>query len=147
MDRVMEGQNNIHYITVRLKERATWNNEIGLVSHFVCDISRPWLVGEQCSGLCTVVLGLRTQQPCLVNAFSIPRFQSLDLDFSEFVSVSLLQLFSLSSLFPCGTYAFMLITSLHLSSHRPHNALITFAVSRSCLIDRHSFSVAEDTRK
>ena len=67
--------------------------------------------------------------------------------FSEFVSVSLLQLFSLSSLFPCGTYAFMLITSLHLSSHRPHRALITFAVSHSCLIDPHSFSVAEDTRK
>ena len=82
-----------------------------------------------------------------MNAFSIPRFQSLDLDFSEFVSVSLLQLFSLSSLFPCGTYAFMLITSLHLSSHRPHSALITFAVSHSCLIDPHSFSVAEDTRK
>ena len=82
MDRVKEGQNNIYYFTVRLKERATWNNEIGLVSYFlVWYISRPWLVGEQCSGLCTVVLGLRTQQPCLVNAFSIPRFQSLDLDF------------------------------------------------------------------
>ena len=31
--------------------------------------------------------GLRIQQSCLVNALSIPRFQSLDLDFSEFVSV------------------------------------------------------------
>ena len=41
----------------------------------------------------------------------------------------------------------MLITSLHLSSHRPHSALITFAVSHSCLIDPHSFSVVEDTRK
>ena len=35
MDRVKEGQNNIYYITVRLKERATWNNEIGLVSYFI----------------------------------------------------------------------------------------------------------------
>ena len=53
MDRVKEGQNNIYYITVRLKERATWNNEIGLVSYFIVwYISRPWLVGEQCSGLC-----------------------------------------------------------------------------------------------
>ena len=50
MDRVKEGQNNIYYITVRLKERATWNNEIGLVSYFIVwYISRPWLVGEQCS--------------------------------------------------------------------------------------------------
>ena len=34
MDRVKEGQNNIYYITVRLKERATWNNEIGLVLYY-----------------------------------------------------------------------------------------------------------------
>ena len=53
MDRVKEGQNNIYYITVRLKERATWNNEIGLVSYcIVWYISRPWLVGEQRTGLC-----------------------------------------------------------------------------------------------
>ena len=49
MDHVKEEQNNIYYITVRLKERATWNNEIGLVSYFIVwYISRPWLVGEQC---------------------------------------------------------------------------------------------------
>ena len=35
MNRVKEGQNNIYYITVRLMERATWNNEIGLVSYFI----------------------------------------------------------------------------------------------------------------
>ena len=35
MDRAKEGQNNIYYNTVRLKERATWNNEIGLVSYFI----------------------------------------------------------------------------------------------------------------
>ena len=52
MNRVKEGQNNIYYITVRLMERATWNNEIGLVSYFIVwYISRLWLVGEQCSGL------------------------------------------------------------------------------------------------
>ena len=52
MNRVKEGQNNIYYITVRLMERATWNNELGLVSYFIVwYISRPWLVGEQCSGL------------------------------------------------------------------------------------------------
>ena len=44
MNRVKEGQNNIYYITVRLKERATWNNEIGLVSYFIVwYISRPWV--------------------------------------------------------------------------------------------------------
>ena len=53
MDHVKEEQNNIYYITVRQLERATWNNEIGLVSYFIVwYISRPWLVGEQCSGLC-----------------------------------------------------------------------------------------------
>ena len=42
MNRVKEGQNNIYYITVRLMERATWNNEIGLVSYFIVwYISRP----------------------------------------------------------------------------------------------------------
>ena len=52
MDYVKEEQNNIYYITVRLKERATWSNEIGLVSYFIVwFFSRPWLVGEQCSGL------------------------------------------------------------------------------------------------
>ena len=35
MDHVKEEQNNIYYITVRQLERATWNNEIGLVSYFV----------------------------------------------------------------------------------------------------------------
>ena len=35
MDLVKEEQNNIYYITVRQLERATWNNEIGLVSYFV----------------------------------------------------------------------------------------------------------------
>ena len=34
MDHVKEEQNNIYYITVRLLERATWNNEMGLVSYF-----------------------------------------------------------------------------------------------------------------
>ena len=54
MDHVKEEQNNIYYITVRLLERATWNNEIGLVSYYIFFgyISRPWLVGEQCFGLC-----------------------------------------------------------------------------------------------
>ena len=53
MNRVKEEQNNIYYVTETLKERATWNNEIGLVSYFIVwYISRPWLVGEQCSGLC-----------------------------------------------------------------------------------------------
>ena len=35
MDHVKEEQNNIYYYTVRQLERATWNNEIGLVSYFV----------------------------------------------------------------------------------------------------------------
>ena len=35
MDLEKEEQNNIYYITVRQLERATWNNEIGLVSYFV----------------------------------------------------------------------------------------------------------------
>ena len=35
MDHVKEEQNNIYYITVRLQERATWNNVIGLVSYFI----------------------------------------------------------------------------------------------------------------
>ena len=55
MDHVKEEQNNIYYITVRQLERAMWNNEIGLVSYFVLFfgyISRPWLAGEQCFGLC-----------------------------------------------------------------------------------------------
>ena len=55
MDHVKEEQNNIYYITVRQLERATWNNEIGLVSYFVFIfwyISRPWLIGEQCFGPC-----------------------------------------------------------------------------------------------
>ena len=34
MDHVKVEQNNIYYITVRQLERATWNNEIGLVSYF-----------------------------------------------------------------------------------------------------------------
>ena len=52
MDRVKEEQNNIYYITVRLMERATWNNEKKLVSYFIVwYISRSWLVDEQCSGL------------------------------------------------------------------------------------------------
>ena len=47
MDHVKEGQNNIYYIPVRLKERATWNNEIGLVSYFIVwYISRLWLVSS-----------------------------------------------------------------------------------------------------
>ena len=55
MDLVKEEQNNIYYITVGQLERATWNNEIGLVSYFVLFfgyISRPWLVDEQCFGPC-----------------------------------------------------------------------------------------------
>ena len=55
MDHVKEEQNNIYYITVRQLERAMWNNEIGLMSYFVLFfgyISRPWLAGEQCFGLC-----------------------------------------------------------------------------------------------
>ena len=35
MDHVKEEQNNIYHITVRQLERATWNDEIGLVSYFV----------------------------------------------------------------------------------------------------------------
>ena len=35
MDLEKEEQNNIYYITVRQLERATWKNEIGLVSYFV----------------------------------------------------------------------------------------------------------------
>ena len=88
MDHVKEEQNNIYYITVRLLERATRNNEIGLVSYFLGIFHVPgWLVSSA-SDLWKVVHGLRIQQVCLVNAFSIPRFQSLDLDFSpEFVRV------------------------------------------------------------
>ena len=55
MDHVKEEQNNIYYIIVRQLERATWNNEIRLMSYFVLFfeyISRPWLPGEQCFGLC-----------------------------------------------------------------------------------------------
>ena len=53
MDRVKEGQNNSYYITVRLKDRATWNNEIGLVSYFIVwFFPRPWLVNELCFGIC-----------------------------------------------------------------------------------------------
>ena len=83
MNRVKEGQNNIYYITVRLMVRATWNNEIGLVSYFIVwYISRPWLVVSSApDSLWKVVHGLRIQQLCLLNAFSIPRFQSLDLNF------------------------------------------------------------------
>ena len=52
MDRVKEQQNNIYYITVRLKNVQRGIIEIGLVSYFIVwYISRPWLIGEQCSGL------------------------------------------------------------------------------------------------
>ena len=72
MDHVKEEQNNIYYITVRLKERATWNNEdtdsclILLFGIF----HAPWLVGEQLlRTLWKVVHGLRIQQVCLGECF------------------------------------------------------------------------------
>ena len=45
MDHVKEEQNNIYYITVRLLERATWNNEMGLVSYFIFWVYFTSLVG------------------------------------------------------------------------------------------------------
>ena len=79
MDHVKEEQNNIYYITMRQLERAMWNNEIGLVSYFVLFLGifhvPGWLVSSA-SDFVKVVHGLRIQQVCLVNAFSIPRFQS-----------------------------------------------------------------------
>ena len=45
MDHVKEEQNNIYYITVRQLERATWNNEIGLVSYFIFLVYLTSLVG------------------------------------------------------------------------------------------------------
>ena len=68
--------------------------------------------------------GLRIQQLCLVNAFSIPRFQSLDLDFSsEFVSVRVFFecCFSCLSLGTCDAH---ILISSHETAH-PHFAVLT----------------------
>ena len=78
-----------------------------------------------------VVHGLRIQQLCLVNAFSIPRFQSLDLDFSEFVSVRVL----FDCCFPACLSVRVMRTHTLISSHETAQTSSHFAVLTHMFID------------
>ena len=76
--------------------------------------------------------GLRIQQLCLVNAFSIPRFQSLDLDFfSEFVSVRVL----FECCFPACLSVRVMRTHILISSHETAQTSSYFAVLTHIFID------------
>ena len=82
MDRVKKGRTTLLH---HCETEGTYNvnDEIGLclILLFGKFHVPGWLVSSAPDSLWKVVHGLRMQQSCLVNAFSVPRFQSLDLDF------------------------------------------------------------------